>query len=69
MIENDILANNPLYVVDVGARDGMHPRWAKFTSSYRGILFEPEQKEYDLLKSMTRPPKSSPNVKLIKTIW
>jgi FkbM family methyltransferase len=48
---NHLLSDNPLYIVDVGARDGMHSRWNKFTSSYKGILFEPDPKEYKLLKS------------------
>ena len=51
MKSNPLLSNNPLYIVDVGARDGMHSRWNKFTSSYKGILFEPDPKEYKLLKS------------------
>jgi FkbM family methyltransferase len=51
MIGNNILANNPLWIVDVGASGGIDPRWAKFTSSYKGILFEPDPREYDLLKS------------------
>ena len=50
MAEN-ILANNPLCVVDVGASGGIDPRWAKFTTSYKGILFEPDPREYDMLKS------------------
>jgi len=51
MKSNPLLSYNPLYIVDVGARDGMHSRWNKFTSSYKGILFEPDPKEYKLLKS------------------
>jgi FkbM family methyltransferase len=50
MIENDLLANNPLWIVDVGARGGIHSRWEKFTSFYKGILFEPDPHEYDILK-------------------
>ena len=51
MKSNLLLSDNPLYIVDVGAREGMHSRWNKFTSSYKGILFEPDPKEYKLLKS------------------
>jgi FkbM family methyltransferase len=51
MIGNDILANNPLWIVDVGASGGMDPIWARFTSSYKGILFEPDPSEYDKIKS------------------
>lgn len=50
MAEN-ILANNPLWVVDVGASGGIDHRWANFTTSYKGILFEPDPREYDILKS------------------
>ena len=51
MVENKLLENNPLWIVDVGARDGIHSRWAKFTSFYKGILFEPDMIEYEKLKS------------------
>lgn len=51
MVENDLLANNPLWVVDVGASGGINPIWAKFTSFYKGILFEPDPREYDTLNS------------------
>ena len=54
MKSSPLLSDNPLYIVDVGARDGMHSRWNKFTSSYKGILFEPDPKEYKLLKSKSR---------------
>lgn len=51
MVGNELLANNPLWVVDVGASGGIDPKWAKFTSAYRGILFEPDPREYEILKS------------------
>lgn len=51
MVGNQLLANNPLWVVDVGASGGIDPKWAKFTSAYRGILFEPDPREYEILKS------------------
>ena len=51
MKSNPLLLGNPLCIVDVGARDGMHPRWNKFTSSYKGILFEPDPEEHELLKA------------------
>ena len=54
MIGDPLLADNPLWVVDVGASGGIDPRWAKFTSSYKGILFEPDPREYDILKSKSR---------------
>lgn len=51
MAQNDMLANNPLWVVDVGASGGIDPRWANFTSFYKGILIEPDPREYGLLNS------------------
>ena len=51
MVPNNILANNPLWVVDVGALGGIDHRWERFTSSYKGILFEPDPREYDILRS------------------
>lgn len=51
MVGNQLLANNPLWIVDVGASGGIDPKWAKFTSAYRGILFEPDPREYETLKS------------------
>jgi FkbM family methyltransferase len=51
MVINHVLANNPLRVVDVGALGGIDHRWAKFTSSYEGILFEPDPREYEILRS------------------
>lgn len=46
-----VLANNPLTIVDVGASGGIDDRWAKLTSSYRGILFEPDPREYEDLRA------------------
>jgi len=51
MIKNDLLANNPLWIVDIGASGGIDPRWTNFTSSYKAILFEPDRRAYDNLKS------------------
>lgn len=51
MIGNKLLANNPLCVVDIGASGGIDTRWSQFTSAYKGILFEPDPREYDLLKA------------------
>jgi FkbM family methyltransferase len=50
MIKNDLLANNPFWIVDIGASGGIDPRWINFTSSYKAILFEPDQRAYDNLK-------------------
>lgn len=51
MKNSDILIDNPLWVVDVGARGGMHPRWLGFMPFYKGVLFEPDPTEYELLKN------------------
>jgi len=51
MTENNMLANNPLWVVDVGASGGIDPKWAKFTTFHKGILFEPDPREYETLNS------------------
>jgi FkbM family methyltransferase len=45
-----LLKNNPLIIVDVGASGGIHPRWEEFTSSYKGILFEPDLRAYNKMK-------------------
>ena len=47
---DNLLKNKPLLVIDVGASGGIDSRWAKFTSSYKGILFEPDPREYETLK-------------------
>ena len=54
MLGNDLLANNPLMIVDVGASGGLDFRWINFTSSIRAILFEPDPRVYDVLKSSGR---------------
>jgi hypothetical protein len=51
MILNNLLANNPLWLVDIGASGGIDPRWKNFTSSLKAILFEPDTREYERLKS------------------
>ena len=45
-----LLNNNHLVIVDVGASGGIHPRWSKATEFYKGILFEPDPREFDVLK-------------------
>jgi FkbM family methyltransferase len=50
MIKNDLLVNNPFWIVDIGASGGIDPRWINFTSSYKAILFEPDRRAYDNLK-------------------
>ena len=52
MMKGDtLLQGNPLWIVDVGASGGLHPRWAKFTSAFKGILFEPDPREYARLSA------------------
>jgi len=46
MLGDKLLANNPLIIVDVGASGGLDPRWSNFTNYFKGILFEPDQREY-----------------------
>jgi FkbM family methyltransferase len=47
---NELLRDNPLYVVDVGASGGIDPRWRAFTPHFKGILFEPDPREYSRLR-------------------
>ncbi len=50
MIGNDLLMKNPLWIVDVGASGGIDNRWKKFTSCFVAVLFEPDPREYEILK-------------------
>ena len=50
MIGNVLLRNNPRVLGDVGASGGRDPRWSRFTSEYRAILFEPDPREFERLK-------------------
>ncbi len=40
-----LLANRPVQVVDVGARDGVHPRWNRFRRVVEAIGFEADEQE------------------------
>lgn len=51
MTRNDLLINNPLLIVDVGASGGIDPRWARSQLNYKGVLFEPDPREYNILRS------------------
>ena len=42
---------NPLTIVDIGASGGIHPRWQRSKFAFKGILFEPDPREYDNLKA------------------
>jgi FkbM family methyltransferase len=54
MMMNNLLTNNPLLLIDVGASGGVHPRWPKFTSCYKALLFEPDPREAIILKSRNK---------------
>lgn len=43
--------DNPLYIVDIGASGGIHSRWKRVTKNNIGVLFEPDPREYEILKS------------------
>lgn len=45
----NLLKDNPLIVLDVGAAGGIHDRWRNLGSSVRAILFEPDIEEYEKL--------------------
>ena len=49
MKNTNILENNPIVVVDVGAASGIDPRWKSFTEYYKGIMFEPDPREFSNL--------------------
>ena len=51
MRADKLLQDNPLRIVDIGASGGIDARWAKFTHEYQGILFEPDPREFERLKS------------------
>ena len=51
MIGNQWLGNSDLNIVDIGASGGIDPRWQKFTSKYKAVLFEPDPREFENLKS------------------
>jgi FkbM family methyltransferase len=45
-----LLENNQLIIVDIGASGGIDTRWKNLTSSFKCILFEPDPREYSILK-------------------
>jgi FkbM family methyltransferase len=49
MAEDNLLAKNPLWIVDVGASGGIDQRWSKLTNNYMAVLFEPDPREYEIL--------------------
>jgi FkbM family methyltransferase len=47
----NLLEDNPLIIVDVGASGGIHERWLKYGSGIKTILFEPDYEEFKKLVS------------------
>ena len=45
------IIKTPLCIVDIGASGGISPRWAKLTSNYKTILFEPHLEAFKKLNS------------------
>ncbi|MBI3899046.1 MAG: FkbM family methyltransferase [Gammaproteobacteria bacterium] len=54
MIGDELLKANPLWVIDVGASGGIDSRWSNFTSFFKAILFEPDPREFEILKGKSR---------------
>jgi len=52
---------NPLTVLDIGASEGIHPRWKKLKEPINAILVEPDPREYGRLK------KDSPDYTVLPT--
>jgi len=44
------LKGNPLRIIDIGAADGIHPRWNAMTSYLHATLFEPDPNAFSRLK-------------------
>jgi FkbM family methyltransferase len=53
LLLDDILKEHPLYIIDIGASGGLHPRWNKFPFEFKALLFEPDPREFERLKSQT----------------
>ena len=51
MLVDVLLEDNPLFIIDVGASGGIDSRWSDFTCHYKSVLFEPDKKEYQRIKS------------------
>jgi len=43
---NNLLKNNPLWIVDVGASGGVDPKYETHTSCFKAVLFEPNPDDY-----------------------
>ena len=51
MLVDVLLEDNPLFIIDVGASGGIDSRWSDSTCHYKSVLFEPDKKEYQRIKS------------------
>ena len=51
LVKHEILKNNPLTVVDVGARGGLEYHWASYENAARFICFEPNKEECENLNN------------------
>jgi len=46
----ELLKNNQIIFVDIGASGGIHSRWKVLAQYYKAILFEPDPDAYNVLK-------------------
>lgn len=58
LVEKGIFRNNPLVVVDVGARGGLEYHWANYGDTVQFVGFEPDAEECKKLND-SLPPQSS----------
>ncbi|MAF80298.1 hypothetical protein CL629_04455 [bacterium] len=49
LVSDRVFAQNPLSVVDVGARGGPEPHWLHYKDQVKIVAFEPEKKECEAL--------------------
>ena len=59
LVERKILKDNPLTVVDVGARGGLEYHWANYEHAARFICFEPNKEECGKLNAELGPKSNS----------
>ena len=51
MHDGGILRDKNIYIIDVGASGGLHPRWQKIArSNFKAVLFEPDPREFGRLR-------------------
>lgn len=59
LVKNEILKDNPLVVVDVGARGGLEYHWTNYGNVARFIGFEPDSQECKMLNDSLSPESNS----------